>query len=90
LSAGVLAVTEVAGGCDSTGAGVSSDFLISGVAGEVTLAITLALTAGGSLVAGAVGGAEIEGESESGTGAGDFGGDAAALVPLVVGGALGE
>lgn len=88
LSVGVLAVTEVAGGCDSTGAGVSSDLLISGVAGEVTLAITLALTAGGSLVAGAVGGAEIEGEL--GTGAGDFGGDAAALVPLVVGGALGE
>lgn len=87
LSAGVLAVTELARGCDSTGAGVSSDFLISGVAGEVTLVITLALTAG-SLVAGAAGGAEVEGDL--GTGAGDFGGDAAVLVPLVVGGKLGE
>jgi hypothetical protein len=87
LSAGVLAVTEVAGGCDSTGAGVSSDFLVSGVAVEITLAVTLALTAG-SLVAGAAGGAEVEGEL--GTGAGDFGGDAAALVPFVVGGTLGE
>lgn len=98
LSTGVLSATEVVAGCDSAGAGVSSDFLISGVAVDATSAVTFALALD-SLAAGRDSDAGIGASrgdpatvslATAGVGAGDFGGDAVALVPFVNEGALGE
>lgn len=102
LSAGVLAATEVAGGCDSAGAVVSSDFFISSVTGEFALTVCSVVAGAGTGADAPAGGSKAEIGSGWGsgagsgagagvsTGAGDFGGDAATLAPLVIGVALGE